>query len=181
MASYEAIRYQKLDLLYVILRQIGAQIERMHLEDAVDVLINGDGNNNAAQISYVTERNRLTYEDLMIFWNSFEPYQLSTILINGDSMNKMLHINQIQNAFRLNTSGISELTIPMAVKVIRTSAVPDGKIVGLDKKYALERIRVGDVTVDYDKLIDRKFERSAITTISGFAKIFESASRVLVV
>lgn len=33
--------------------------------------------------------------------------------------------------------------------------------------------------VEYDKLIDRQLERAAITTISGFAKIFQEASHVL--
>ena len=33
--------------------------------------------------------------------------------------------------------------------------------------------------VEYDKLIDRQLERAAITSISGFAKLFPEASRVL--
>ena len=49
VASYEAIRFQRLDLFSVTLRQIGAYIGRMHLEDAIAVLRNGDGNDNAAQ------------------------------------------------------------------------------------------------------------------------------------
>ena len=49
VASYEAIRYQKLDLFSVTLRQIGAHINRMHLEDAIEVLLNGDGNDNPAR------------------------------------------------------------------------------------------------------------------------------------
>ena len=49
VASYEAIRFQRLDLFAVTLRQIGAHIARMHLEDAIDVIMKGDGNNNAAQ------------------------------------------------------------------------------------------------------------------------------------
>ena len=49
VASYEAIRFQRLDLFSVTLRQIGAYIGRMHLEDAIAVLRNGDGNENAAQ------------------------------------------------------------------------------------------------------------------------------------
>ena len=40
-------------------------------------------------------------------------------------------------------------------------------------------VQSGDVMVEYDKLIDRQLERAAITTISGYAKIFEDASRVL--
>ena len=44
VASYEAIRFQRLDLFSVTLRQIGAYIGRMHLQDAIEVLRNGDGN-----------------------------------------------------------------------------------------------------------------------------------------
>ena len=40
-------------------------------------------------------------------------------------------------------------------------------------------VKCGDVTVEYDKLIDRHVERAAITTTSGFAKRFQAASRVL--
>ena len=39
VASYEAIRFQRLDLFSVTLRQIGAYIARMHLKDAIDVLM----------------------------------------------------------------------------------------------------------------------------------------------
>ena len=57
--------------------------------------------------------------------------------------------------------------------------MPAGTIIGLDKNYALEMIRGSDVLVEYDKLIDRQLERAAITSISGFAKIFQEASKVL--
>ena len=62
---------------------------------------------------------------------------------------------------------------------LRCGAVPAGKIIGLDRNYALELVKAGDVSVEYDKLIDRQLERAAITTISGFSKIFNGASRVL--
>mgnify|MGYP002511313689 CR=1 FL=1 len=75
--------------------------------------------------------------------------------------------------------GTGKIITPMGAKVLRTSAVPEGKIIGLDKNYALEMVKAGDVMVEYDKLIDRQLERAAITTISGYAKIFEDASRVL--
>ena len=34
-------------------------------------------------------------------------------------------------------------------------------------------------SMEYDKLIDRQLERAAITSISGFAKIFQDATKVL--
>lgn len=122
VASYEAIRFQRLDLFSVTLRQIGAYIARMHLKDAIDVLMNGDGN---------------------------------------------------------NFQGTGTLATPLGAKLLRTSAMPAGKIIGLDKNYALERICGSEVLVEYDKLIDRQLERAAITSISGFAKPYQEASKVL--
>ena len=182
VASYEAIRFQKLDLFSVTLRQIGAQIGRMHLEDAINVVINGDGNNNTAASTETAEEGKLTYDDLLAFWNSFEPYQLNTLLVGSDTMLKLLKMSQMQDAAAgLDFHGTGKLITPMGAKVLRTSAVPEGTIIGLDRNYALEMVKAGDVTVEYDKLIDRQLERAAITTISGYAKIFPEASRVLTI
>ena len=79
----------------------------------------------------------------------------------------------------LTFHGTGKLITPMGAKVLRTSAVPEGKLIGLDRNYALELVKAGDVTVEYDKLIDRQLERAAITTIAGYAKIFPDASQVL--
>ena len=180
VASYEAIRFQKLDLFSVTLRQIGAQIGRMHLEDAVNVILNGDGNENPAATVNVAETGTLAYGDLLEFWNGFEPYQLNTLLVGSDVMVKLLGLSQMQDAAAgLSFHGTGKLITPMGAKVLRSSAVPAGKLIGLDKHYALEMVKAGDVSVEYDKLIDRQLERAAITTISGYAKIFQDASQVL--
>ena len=182
VASYEAIRFQKLDLFSVTLRQIGAQIGRMLLEDAVDVIVNGDGNGNPAKVSSVAQAGKLTYEDLVAFWNDFEPYQLNALLVGTVTLPKLLGLRQMGDPEAgLDFHGTGRMVTPMGAKVLRSSAVPAGKILGLDKNYALEMVKAGDVMVEYDKIIDRQLERAAITTISGYAKIFEDASRVLTV
>ena len=61
-ASYEAIKYQRLDIFTVTLRQIGAYIAREQLSDAVNVLVNGDGGNNAAET--ITESGTFSYKTL---------------------------------------------------------------------------------------------------------------------
>ena len=182
VASYEAIRFQKLDLFSVTLRQIGAQIGRMLLEDAVDVIVNGDGNGNPAKVSSVAQAGKLTYEDLVAFWNDFEPYQLNALLVGTDTLPKLLDLRQMRDPEAgLDFHGTGRMVTPMGAKVLRSSAVPAGKILGLDKNYALEMVKAGDVMVEYDKIIDRQLDRAASTTISGYAKIFEDASRVLTV
>ena len=180
VASYEAVRYQKLDLFSVTLRQIGAHIARTHLEDAVDVLINGDGNNNAATVDQVASDGTLTYNDLVDFWAKFDPYEMNALLVSGDVMVQMLKLTELQNPLTgLNFQGTGKLTTPLGATLLRTSVLPAGTAIGLDKRFALEMVQGSDVMVEYDKLIDRQLERAAITTISGFAKVFQDASRVL--
>ncbi|WP_186566480.1 phage major capsid protein [Lawsonibacter celer] len=187
VASYEAIRYQKLDLFSVTLKQIGAYIGRMLVEDAIDVLVNGDGNNNAA-VSYVVgtspiggTKGTLSYDALVDFWAQFEPYEMNTMLAPGDVVVDMLKLTEFQNPLTgLNFQGTGKLTTPMGAKLLRTSAMTGGRLIGLDKRYALEMVQSGDgVAVEYDKLIDRQLERAAITTTCGFAKIFAEAAKVL--
>ena len=188
VASYEAIRFQKLDLFGVTLRQIGAYISQMHLQDAVDVLVNGDGNNNAASVYTIGTSplsgtaGTLSYAQLVEFWAQFEPYTLTTFLMPNDSMVKMLSLPELQNPMAgLNFQGSGQFSTPLGAEMLRASCVENGKIIGLDKRYALEMVRAGDVSVEYDKLIDRQLERAAITSISGFGKIMPEAAKVLVI
>ena len=186
VASYEAIRFQRLDLFSVTLRQIGAYIARMHLKDAIEVLMNGDGNGNAADRYTVGDagiggaKGTLSYDALLGFWSQFDPYTMNTLLMGNDMMLKMLKLQEFQNPLTgLNFQGTGTLTTPLGAKLLRTSVMPEGKIIGLDKNYALERICGSEVLVEYDKLIDRQLERAAITSISGFAKPYQEASKVL--
>ncbi|MCF2664853.1 phage major capsid protein [Oscillibacter valericigenes] len=188
VASYEAIRFQRLDLFSVTLRQIGAYIGRMHLEDAIKVLCDGDGNDNAADTFKVGTSpisgtaGTLSYDALLDFWSQFDPYTMNTLLVSNDMMLAMLKLPEFQNPLTgLNFQGTGTLTTPQGAKLLRTSALGSGKLIGLDKNYALEQICGSEVTVEYDKLIDRQLERAAITSISGFAKLFQDASKVLTV
>ena len=186
VASYEAIRFQRLDLFSVTLRQIGAYIGRMHLADAVGVLTNGDGNGNAAVVYKVGtspisgSAGTLSYEAMVDFWSQFDPYTMNTLLVGSDMMLAMLKMQEFQNPLTgLNFQGTGTLTTPLGAKLLRSSVVPAGTLIGLDNRYALEQISSSDILVEYDKLIDRQLERAAITSISGFAKIFQDATKVL--
>ena len=186
VASYEALRFQKLDLFGVMLRQIGAYIQKQQLADAVRVLIEGDGNDNAAaQYTIGTNpisgtKGTLGYDQMVEFWGQFDPYTMNTILCSTGTMTQMLKVPELQNPMTgLNFQGTGKLTTPLGAQLHRTNAVNDGVIIGLDKNYALELVRAGDVLVEYDKLIDRQLERAAITSISGFCKICDGAAAVL--
>ena len=96
------------------------------------------------------------------------------------TMMKVMELNEFKNPLTgINFQGTGKPGNPLGAKLLRSSAVSDDKIIGLDAGCALEMVIASDVAVDYDKLIDRQLERAVITTTAGFAKIFTDASAVL--
>ena len=180
VASYEAIRFQRLDLFTVMLKQIGAYIARTQLSDAVSVIVEGDGNDNPAEEIDVATAGTITYADLVSFWNGFDPYELNTIVASPDVAAKILNLPEMRDAFAgLNFHGTGKIVTPLGAKLLKSNAVTSGTLLGLDKGCAVEMVQAGGILTEYDKLIDRQLERAAITEIAGFAKIFTDASKVL--
>lgn len=180
VASYEALRFQRLDLFTVTLNQIGAYIARAQLKDAIDVLLNGDGNNNAAETVAAKTAGSVEYADLLKLWSSMSPYELNTILVPTAEMQKILALSQMQDSNAgLDFQGTGKMITPMGATLLHAPEMTGGKIIGLDKNCALEMVQAGGVVTDYDKLIDRQLERAAITCTAGFSKIFTEAAKAL--
>jgi hypothetical protein len=191
VASYEALRFQRLDLFTVTLNQIGVYISRVQLKDAIDVLVNGDGNENPAGTLDVATGGKITHEDLLKLWTELAPYELNTILASTPEMQKILSLSQLQDSnagfdFQVQNSNAGldfqatgRIFTPLGASLFHTPELEGGKIIGLDKNCALEMVQVGGVVTDYDKLIDRQFERAAVTCTAGFSKIFTEASKVM--
>lgn len=179
VASYEAVKFQKLDLFTVTLRQIGAYIAREQLNDAVNVLINGDGDSGSAD-TVSAAGSTLAYSDLLKLWATVSPYQLNTILAPTSGMTQILSMSQMQDsAAGLDFQGSGKMITPLGAKLIHIPSMTSGKVIGLDSDCALEMVQSGEVITDYDKLIDRQLERAAISCITGFAKVFPDSVKVL--
>ena len=179
-ASYETLRFQRLDLFTVTLRQIGAYIARAQLKDAIDVLLNGGGNNNAADNVAVATSGTITYDDLVKLWANMSPYELNTILAPTVEMQKILALTQMQDAKAgLDFQDTGKMVTPLGASLLHAPEMTSGKVIGLDKNCALEMVQAGGVVTDYDKLINRQLERAVITCTAGFAKIFDEATMTL--
>ncbi len=180
VASYEALRFQRIDLFTVTLKQIGAYIARAQMADAVDVIINGDGNNNACGTVAPAASGSLSYADLINMWSALSPFSFNTLLASTMSMSDLLGMAEMKDATAgLNFHGSGKMITPLGASLIHTTAFIGDSIIGLDKNCALEMVVAGDVTVDYDKLIDRQLEKAAVSCIAGFAKIYNGASKLL--
>ena len=166
----------------------GAQIQTQHVADAVDVLMNGDGNSNAATAYAVGTSpiggtsGTLTYDELVEFWAQFNPYEMNTMIAPTSGFLALLKLDELQNPLTgLNFQGTGKLENPLGAQLLRSDALASGKILGLDRRYALEMVCAGEVSVEFDKLIDRQLERAAISSISGFAKICDNACASLTI
>ena len=180
VGSYEALRFQRLDVFTVMLKQIGAHIARQQFEDAIGVLINGDGNQNPIVSTTTASSGTIAYTDLINLWNSFDPYEMNVIAASPEVTAKILALPEMRDsAAGLDFHATGAMVTPLGTKLIKSSAVPADKLIALDRDCALEMVQAGGVLTEYDKLIDRQLERAAISEISGFAKIITAASKML--
>ncbi len=177
VSSYEALRFQRIDLFTVTLKQIGAYIARAQLKDAVSTIILGDGNSNPCPTYTTATQGAISYADLITMWEKLSPYELTTILAPTTAMTGILSLTEMKDAAAgLNFHATGKMITPLGANLIHTSAITVDTFIGLDKNCALEMVKAGEVTTEYDKLIDRQLERAAITSTAGFAKIFTDAS-----
>ena len=177
VSSYEALRFQRLDLFTVTLKQIGAYIARAQLKDAVKVITQGDGNSNPCESIACANTGEVSYADLISLWAKLSPYNLNTILAPTDAMKKILALPELKDASAgLNFHSSGKMVTPLGANLLHTTALESNAIIGLDKNCALEMVKATDIVTDYDKLIDRQLERATVSCIAGFAKIFKDAS-----
>jgi hypothetical protein len=177
-ASYEALRYQRLDLLTVVLKHIGSCIARSLLGDAVEVLLNGDGNSNPAEQSNTSIT--LNYNEILKLWAGLLPYELNTLMANTETIQKILSLKEMKDSTAgLNFQATGKLITPIGATLIPVPSLDSDIILGLDKTCALEMIKAGELVVDSDKIIDRQLEGAGISCTVGFAKIFPAATKKL--
>ncbi|MEW6233975.1 MAG: phage major capsid protein [Candidatus Omnitrophota bacterium] len=179
-ATYEAIRRKRTSIVAIFLRSIGVQIQRDKFADAVNVLINGDGNGNAASTSHVDVSGTIDYEDLVEFALSFAPYQFNVMICNKAAASKILNITELKDpaiAEGFQTRG-ENLRI-FGAELIVDESVPDNQVIGLDRRYALQEVYETGVLTESERLIRRQIEGAAISEVAGFAKVIASASQVL--
>ncbi len=179
-ASYEAIKHQRLDLFTVTLKQIGAAIARAQLTDALETIINGDGNSNPAASSKTAANGTITYADLVSFWNTFTNFNLTTIVASPDVVAAILKLAEFRDVYTgLDFHSAGKIVTPFGAELYKSASLPTGTLIGLDKNCALEKVQAGSIVTEYDKLIDRQLDRAAITSVAGFAKIYKDASKKL--
>lgn len=165
-ASYEAIKYQKLDVFTIMLRQIGAHIARSQAKDAIDLL-----SSIAADVE-PADPDEITYADMVKLWNALHPYNMTTLVASVSAAEKLLAIPEFMDAAAgLNFHATGKLITPLGAELVKSFSAPSDKLIAFDRSCTLEMVQAGDVTTEFDKLIDRQLERAAITVTAGFSPL----------
>ena len=179
-ATYEAIRRKRTSVVSIFLRSIGVQIQRDKFSDAVGVLIDGDGNSNAATGINTDVSATLDYDDLVNFVLSFAPYSMNVMVCNKSAARKLLNVSDVADpavSGGFQTTG--EKIRLFGAELIVDESVPNNKIIGLDRRFALQEVNETGVLTESERLIRRQIEGTAISEVAGFAKVITSASKVL--
>ncbi|MDD6275475.1 MAG: phage major capsid protein [Clostridia bacterium] len=176
-SSYDVIRFQKLDIFSVVLKKIGSYLAQTLMCDAVDAIISGDVTSNTAATEYTLTDSKYSYSALVDLWSGFMPYQLTTLIGSPETIGEILKQPEfLDPAAGLNFHGTGKIIAPFGTQLIRTFALNGTATVALDKSCALEMVKVGDIEINYGRLIDRQIDQIAVTAVTGFAQMVPEAA-----
>jgi archaellin len=173
VSSYEAIKFQRLDLFTTVLGHIGAHIAESEFQQALATILE----NEDMEITSLIKANSLTYDDIVTAWATFFPYKFTTMIVNKQSFAAIMRMSEFRDATAgLDTHATGKIITPFGAEVVVETSVPKNSFIGLDKNYALEKVQAGGIITDFDKLIDRQLERATISEIVGFSRIYDDAA-----
>lgn len=173
VASYEALKYQKLDLFTVALKHIGELIAYSEFVQAIEQAV------NTANKDITLTSENLTYQDLLSIWTELQPCNLTTLVMSKSDIAKLLAMPEFRDANAgLNFHGTGNLITPFGAQIISYDFIDEGSVIAIDKNLAIEKVQAGGIVTEFDKLIDCQFERAAISTIVGFSTIYGDAIAV---
>ncbi len=179
-ASYKALRYRTTSQFRVLLWYIGFKMQTDKIGMIVNCLINGDGNDNAAAIVTGAASGALTYDDLIALWARFAPFEMNTLVCHVNTLKTILTMDEFKDpmaGFRFQRSG--DLFSPLGAKLVRSDDVPVDYVIGLDARFAIEEVVTQPLVIEYDKIIEQRFEEAVISESVSYAKVIKDAAVIL--
>lgn len=178
--SYKTLRHRSSAQFRTILWYIGFRLQADKVALIADVIKNGDGNDNPATVFNTDSSGTLDYDDLIKFWIEFAPFEMNTLICHKAMIRKILNLEVFQDplaGFKFQSSG--KLVNPLGATVVRCDDVAQDLIIGLDRRFAIEEVVSQPLMVEFDKIIEQKFEEAVISESIGYAKVIGDASLVM--
>lgn len=202
-ASYEALRRMSLELFRRHIRWIAQQAASNKVAEVLGVIIEGDGNNNAAPkhsaqtltgaTSTVTALNR---EAWIRFLLEFYPNGANTVVANVDGLLQILEVlyPKFEVSSRMDellAKGLNvKTTLPQGL-IANTQLLYSPEInkidnaeavIALDRDNCIEELfEVGSTITEADKFIKNQTQLLTISENSGFMKMIDDSARILLI
>ncbi|MCP3923002.1 MAG: hypothetical protein GY714_10490 [Desulfobacterales bacterium] len=178
-ASYEVLRRMKLPLLAIHMQLIGKRLAKAMVAYAVHVLINGDGNANAA----VKTESPIDYDNLMDWMLDMDNWEATVWFAKKTLIKEIFRLPEFKDSRLFDTAKTGTLATPFGYDMKKfnwdETTLCDDQIVQVDKSASLELVKEnGAELIETDKIINGQFEETVISKIFGFSKIFTEAALV---
>jgi len=179
-ASYKALRYRTTAQFRVLLWYIGFRLQTDKIAMIVDTIINGDGNDNAAEVVNAGASGSLEYDDLIALWAEFAPFEMNTIVTHVNNLKTIMTLDEFKDpmaGYRFQSKG--ELFSPLGAALVRCDEAPSDLVIGLDSRFAVEEVVTQPLMVEYDKIIEQRFEEAVVSESVAYARVIKEAAVVL--
>jgi hypothetical protein len=190
--SYEAVRRVPIDKVGLFIAKAALQVEADRVAQAIDVLLNGDGNSGTSADNF--NQSALdtgvvpTVKGLIAFKSKFRPPYRLTHLFAREAELVNLQMLTMPNANPLLRQVASDLGFGALdamqdvangrVLYGQTDAVAAGTYLGIDARYALERItEIGSDIQETTRFIERQTELMTFTENDGFGVLDQNANK----
>ncbi|PKN28265.1 MAG: hypothetical protein CVU64_14260 [Deltaproteobacteria bacterium HGW-Deltaproteobacteria-21] len=178
-ATYEVLRRMKLPLLSIHLQLIGKRLAKRMVAYAVYVLVNGDGNNNAL----APKQEAASYDALLAWMLDMDQWEPTVWFARKELLTTILTLEEFKDTRLFDTAKTGALATPFGFDMKKfnweESTLGDGQLFQVDRSAALELVKeIGAELIETDKVIDRQFEKTVISQVGGFSKIFPEAAAI---
>jgi len=178
-ATYEVLRRMKLPLLSIHMQLIGKRLAKKMVAFAVYVIVNGDGNGNPAGETEAA----ISYDNLLGWMLDMEQWEPTVWFAKKATLKEILVLTEFKDTRLFDTAKTGALATPFGFDMKKfnwtETTLGDDQIFQVDKSAALELIKeTGAELIETKKVIDRQFEKTVISEIVGFAKVFTEAAMI---
>jgi len=194
--SYEQLRRVKIDMIAFHIARMAIRSEVDKVAAIIDVLVNGDGNNNAADsvdlttldpdatAGAITVKAWLAYK--MLFEN---PYAITHALTKSDVALQLMLLNMgsaniplVNLQAAAGFGGITPINPELRdnVRLGWTGDSPTDKIVGFDGRSSIERVtEIGSSITETQRWVENQTQVLAMSEVEGYSKIDNHGIHIL--
>lgn len=193
-ATYEVLRRTTIDMFRKQMELVSVQASYDEVGAVIDVILNGDGNTNKAEVYSAkslnsnAEEGKLDEITLIKFLVKQAPFNFDTLIVDEDVYTQICTILMDKNltnainpkvTFEFPQGLLSNLKVVYSEDLPKTS---DDKhqIIGLAKRYAIEKtVEAGSTINEVSKTVENQTQIAVMTENAGFNKIDSRASAIL--